>query len=63
MDEWIHDTKEKIPLERQEGGNKNPRKRYMGKGQGVSAIIKDQTSESLHNIETSLYQIILTEFE
>lgn len=35
----------------------------MGEGQGVSSIIKDQTSESLHNIETSLHQIILFEFE
>lgn len=63
MDEWNHNTTEKVPPERQGSGMKNTGGGWVGEGQGFSAIIKDQTSESLSNTEKSLCQIIIIEFE
>lgn len=63
MDEWIHNTTEKVPPERQGRGMKNTRGGCVGEEQGFSAIIKDQTSESLSNTEKSLCQIVIIEFE
>lgn len=54
MDEWNHNTTEKVPPERQGSGMKNTQGGCVGEGQGFSAIIKDQTSESLSNTEKSV---------
>lgn len=63
MDEWIHNTTEKVLPERQGRGMKNTRGGCVGEGQGFSAIIKHQTADSLSNTEKSLCQIIIIEFE
>lgn len=56
----IHDTTEKIPLERQEGGKTNARRRCVWRKGRVSLLLcKTRTSDNLSNNRKVFCQIII----